>query len=70
METSAHVSLSSPAVQPGDAELAAAAPFGVCDWCGRPKVEVEAIFAGRDEMTVQNVCLFCRNQGRREHGWG
>ena len=69
METSAQVSLSSPAVQTGDAELAAP-PFGVCDWCGRPKVEVEAIFAGRDEMCVQHLCLFCRNQGHREHGWG
>lgn len=69
METSADLSLRSPEVQTHDQALSMAAPFGVCDWCGRAKVEVESAFAGRDELCTRQVCLFCLNQGRREHGW-
>lgn len=69
MDASANSSLRSLDVQTQDQTLPSAAPYGVCDWCGRPKVQVESLFAGSNELCTHTLCLFCFNQGRREHGW-
>jgi hypothetical protein len=45
------------------------APFGLCDWCGLPKVEIETSDGQSGESQKLRVCLKCFNKGRREHGW-
>ena len=44
------------------------APFGLCEWCGAPKVEIETSNGHSEPQKVQ-ACLKCFNKGRREHGW-
>jgi hypothetical protein len=45
------------------------APYGLCEWCGLPKVEIESTDAWFPEPQKTRVCLKCFNNGRREHGW-
>ena len=45
------------------------APFGLCEWCGLPKAEIEMSNGHTNKPQKLQVCLKCFNQGRREHGW-